>query len=92
MKTVNFDELVRMLRQWRESTIDRLGDPATREESLRLKQQLDDAIGCLELFARHGFARKWSTYACRVSTTGSKTRSAHDEPARVSPRNNATRP
>ncbi len=53
MKTVKFDVVVGMMRQWRESLLDRLRDPATREEALRLKLQLDDAIDCLELCERH---------------------------------------
>ena len=53
MKTVKFNEVTGMLRTWRESLTDRLQDPATRDEALRLKRQLDDAIGCLELCEQH---------------------------------------
>jgi hypothetical protein len=53
MNTFTFDEVFGMLRLWRESLLDRLRDPATRDAALKLKHQLDDAIGCLELCERH---------------------------------------
>jgi hypothetical protein len=53
MKTVKFDEITGILRQLRLSVLHGLRDPATRDEALELKRQLDDAIGCLELCERH---------------------------------------
>jgi hypothetical protein len=53
MKTVKFDEITGILRQLRLSVLHGLRDPATRDEALRLKLQLDDAIGCLELCERY---------------------------------------
>ncbi len=53
MNAVKFEDVAGMLRQWRESLLDRLRDPATRDEAVRLKHQLDDAIGCLDLCERH---------------------------------------
>jgi hypothetical protein len=41
MGTAKFDEVVAKLRRWRESLLDQLPDPATRDEVLKLKRQLD---------------------------------------------------
>lgn len=53
MGTVKFDDVIAKLRRWRESLLGQLPDPATRDEVLKLKRQLDEAIGCLELCERH---------------------------------------
>ena len=53
MKPIKFDEVVAKLGPWRESLLDRLRDPATRDEALCLKRQLDEAIGCLRLCEQH---------------------------------------
>jgi hypothetical protein len=53
MTTVGFDKVISHLRDWRQSALQRLRDPTTKDEALALKLQLDGAIGCLELCMRH---------------------------------------
>jgi len=53
MRTVQFDEIVKRLHQWRNTVLEQMRDPASKSESARLKLQLDDAIDCLGLCERY---------------------------------------
>lgn len=53
MRAIQFDEVVERLRQWRDTALEQLRDPASKSEALRRKLQLDDAIDCLRLCERY---------------------------------------
>jgi hypothetical protein len=53
MREIYFGEVVERLRQWQDSVLEQLKDPASKSEALRLKLQLDDAIGCLRPCERY---------------------------------------
>lgn len=53
MRAIQFDAVLERLEEWRESLLDRLSDPALQAETLRVKLQIDDAIGCLRLCERY---------------------------------------
>jgi hypothetical protein len=53
MGAIQFDAVLERLERWRESVVEQLSDPASHAEALRVKLQIDDAIGCLALCERH---------------------------------------
>lgn len=49
MSDQDFSTVLARLRSWRSEVVQELGNPEKQQEGVRLKHQLDRAIGCLEL-------------------------------------------
>jgi hypothetical protein len=58
MRAVQFDEIVERLRQWRDTVVEQMKEPASNSGAVRLKIQLDDAIECLRLCERYQIGPK----------------------------------
>lgn len=56
-REVKFTEVLEKLTQWRQELVEKMRNPSTtqlaREETLKLKSQLDQAIACLQICERY---------------------------------------
>ncbi len=56
-REVKFTQVLERLRKWRQELVEQMRNPSTtqlaREETLKLKSQLDQAIACLQICERY---------------------------------------